>query len=919
MKLFKKLTAGAFFVLASLPLIAQAERDELVTPLHDSTNYHQIFNVNTEANTNDADLGDGICADIFGNCSLKAALDEVYLIRKGISEVRGRDILIRIMVDTIRWDETVAPSSIATDYETGLNSGWLFELTSSVNLTIRGYEEFSTTGKSTWILPERIQVLQLKDSHLWLDNFDIQVASSSDRTNTDENLFLAEFSNATVKLTEVNAQRQAGNGFFRLLKLSGKIIYGEDIPLESITSYLDVSNSRFSGFGFPLNPTTEEPMLPEIDLPFPSGGVFLLERTQASFLDTYFEKSTSALGGAINLSGRAGNDRLTINNSEFVNNQAKNGGAVKANCDCPMSINNSSFTLNKAIDVPGGSVRSFSGGGAVHFAFYEAGTFGLPTLTVTNSSFTQNEADQGGAIFTDGTQAQNLTRNLFSQNLAHRSGGAAYLTNSDGNTSVYNNLFSENESLEVSALHISGNRTSDTAQRKVDIQIMQSNFIANRSTRTDSAVSLVFFDSATIAKSRFDDNHATQESDSSVMGFRASALSLNRGNYAFIKDSFFRRNIGHSGAGLSSVRIDKLSIDNTDFLHNEAHNSRYHDGTGLGRGSAIFVYDSHCSFVEIKNSEIKHNIADEDSAIFVFNYCVSRDLKEIYGGHRVEILNTEIADNTAGGSLDSLEQEASGIYVRGPVLKIDKSFIHSNGAGETATATQNGAISYNGPQLIINQSTISHNVGSTVGGVYAEIASHSGSSRLDYDANSSITNSTISSNSGKGLMFLVDNTETQLNLDYSTVTLNRNLSAGNGGGIVVHSTNKANIFSEGMLIYGNDCRGEQCDCESTGSDRFYSTGNNLISNNDSDCHFDSLRGLRATDKRIDPAVYAIEDVINTDLELNGASLTPNHALVEGSPAFNTERVVTRRDVCEGLSVDQRGYSRDRYCERGAIE
>ena len=154
-----------------------------------------------------------------------------------------------------------------------------------------------------------------------------------------------------------------------------------------------------------------------------AGGIVVIERS------TFSGNSATGSYGAIHFSGTS----LTVTDSAFQGNLAYgsptgNGGAIGI-LGGSATIAGSTFTSNKA------GLIGFGNGGAI----YSTGT-----LTVTNSTFTQNEADNGTALYNSGTATvTHVTMAGNNSPLQGRDGGA--INNGFGATlQVQNSIFAKN-------------------------------------------------------------------------------------------------------------------------------------------------------------------------------------------------------------------------------------------------------------------------------------------------------------------------------------------------------------------------------------------------------------------------------------------------------------------------------------------
>ncbi|PWB77182.1 MAG: hypothetical protein C3F07_02520, partial [Anaerolineales bacterium] len=132
-------------------------------------------------------------------------------------------------------------------------------------------------------------------------------------------------------------------------------------------------------------------------------------------------------GGGIEHSGGTIDEPglLTITNSIFVNNSARNGGGIYTTGTAMVA--SSTFVDNTAIGFDGGAIYHFLGG----------------TLTVANSTFYNNSANySGGGISSSAGDSLILINNSFSNNSAGDKGGGIYA----GDVSYANNIIANSTS-----------------------------------------------------------------------------------------------------------------------------------------------------------------------------------------------------------------------------------------------------------------------------------------------------------------------------------------------------------------------------------------------------------------------------------------------------------------------------------------
>ncbi|MFZ3071162.1 MAG: right-handed parallel beta-helix repeat-containing protein [Anaerolineaceae bacterium] len=180
--------------------------------------------------------------------------------------------------------------------------------------------------------------------------------------------------------------------------------------------------------------------------------------TNGAFSDNTVVDGTRGGGAIFSLAGS-----LNIDDSSFSGNSAPNGGGVYC-YDCLLNIDDSTFTGNNVPDGSGGGIYSYSGnvnitdstfagngapwsvedgGGGAIFSDYDS-------LTIINSIFDSNTAtgSSGGAILS--SSLMDIRLSTFTNNSAD-SGGAIF--NSGEDSTIANSTFSDNS---ASAAGISG-------------------------------------------------------------------------------------------------------------------------------------------------------------------------------------------------------------------------------------------------------------------------------------------------------------------------------------------------------------------------------------------------------------------------------------------------------------------------------
>ncbi len=263
------------------------------------------------------------------------------------------------------------------------------------------------------------------------------------------------------------------------------------------------------------------------------GGVFINAATLSVLGSTISDNkalgaTALGIGGGI-YTNKAG-AIIAIEQTQFTNNSAKEGGALFADLGSWMSVTTSQFVGNS------GSVR----GGAL-------GTY-MSHVQVTNSIFRTNQGGEGGAIF-NGTEnlleAHQLT---VTDNIAQRDGGG--LVNASGTLRLYDSTFTGN---------IAGaDRAGDTRGGGIISYNGQATIVGSTFANNSVAGSQSFgggIGSAgpmSIANSTFTGNQAR----------RGGALYINRGTTAML-NSTLSGNSAESGGGIHWEHDATIQVRNS--------------------------------------------------------------------------------------------------------------------------------------------------------------------------------------------------------------------------------------------------------------------------------------------------------------------------------------------------------------------
>ncbi len=333
------------------------------------------------------------------------------------------------------------------------------------------------------------------------------------------------------------------------------------------------------------------------------GGAVDVEGTTTINGSTFTGNSAGNVGGAL-----ATEDMTTITGSTFTGNSARLGGALVT--EDMTTITGSTFTDNTAED-GGGAIygddvlivdsSTFTGNSLIEAdqggAIYMSASVG-DQLDITGSTFTENEAGLGGAVY-NRNAAATITNSQFIDNSASKSGGAIY--NDSAAMTIDEGSFTGNEAgppltfvaggaiyntgvLEITSTSFDENVADDyggAIWNSGQLDVIGSSFTQNAVTDSDGgAISSTDNGVVTISASTFTDNYADAY---------GGAIAIFGNSSLEIEESIFTRNIANDGSGGALAFFGTTAtIINSTFTGNQVIDPAGDNGGGIrfdGNGS----------------------------------------------------------------------------------------------------------------------------------------------------------------------------------------------------------------------------------------------------------------------------------------------------------------------------------------------
>ena len=292
------------------------------------------------------------------------------------------------------------------------------------------------------------------------------------------------------------------------------------------------------------------------------GALFIMSNVTTLIKNVTFTDNLGKNGSAMTYYG-ADNSTLILSDSLFDRNDEytryeSNGGALYAMINGTVHITNTTFTDNNA-----------EKGGALYVYSFENGN-----LNITNSTFKENKAGYGGATYIETEGNISITDTSFISNLGEDGSGLFYKNTNNGELIIRNSLFDSNGDVSYDcedggAIHI------DTMG---NVTINDSKFTGNYG-ENGAAIYYVNANENTsfiVDKSIFDSNGAgySNSGQYSEMGI----IYTKSGHNISITNSEFKNNQVSEGVIYSdntlensSLLIKNVLIESNGYVHNYYH------------------------------------------------------------------------------------------------------------------------------------------------------------------------------------------------------------------------------------------------------------------------------------------------------------------------------------------------------------
>lgn len=478
--------------------------------------YAADFTVNTTNDTTDANAGNGLCADVSGNCSLRAAIEEA-------NALAGADT-ITVPVGMYRLTLGIQLPIVTTDItiKGGGKVDTIIEANASPNTATYRVFEVDSAGS------------------LSLDSLTVRHGRCTGACNNVTTMGGGIFNNGTLTITNSaisnNSVSNMGGGILNLNAIT-------------ITNSTLSNNSANDGGGVfhAGNSATLTNVTFNANSAFNSGGGIGSNSGNLTLTNVTFNTNTAVTrGGGIHA------DLVTLSNVTFNGNTAgSSGGGLYITSGA--TLNNVTFNGNSATFQGGGMYNNsdttlnnttFNSNSATH----GGGLYNNITATLNTATFNDNSAGGlGGAIFNGGTL--NVTDCMVSSNTATQNGGGIY---NNGTTNVTDCTVSSN-----TATQNGGGIYNVGLNLNVTTSVLSGNISAN-----DGGGIYLLDGSLQLINSTLSDNTANNSS--------GGGLYAELGSSAFITNATFYNN--HSLNETEIYNFASMTLKNTIVANTTASN-----------------------------------------------------------------------------------------------------------------------------------------------------------------------------------------------------------------------------------------------------------------------------------------------------------------------------------------------------------
>jgi hypothetical protein len=369
---------------------------------------------------------------------------------------------------------------------------------------------------------------------------------------------------------------------------------------------------------------------------------------------------------------------VKIDNCEF---QYYDGGAVDLN-STTASVFNCDFRDNQR-------TTNNKGGGAIRIRgdFIENNP---QEFVIENNIFSNNSASMGGAIYTDFSDAPDITylkveRNQFTNNSALNGDGGALFVDGKTELLLRRNYFEQNNAIQNSgALHI----------KNIENVILSENLF-NDNTANANAGACTFSDIQNMSI-----NH--NQFKSCIAGANGGAGFISMVDAIEVSENTFNAcEAMIDGGGMFINELESISI----------YKNRFYNNHSLENGGAIYLINSN---LDASNNIFLMNISEKGGGGI---YAIDNEPEF---GHTFSLYKNEFSinsSNESGGAMVCLSENHLEPNLSASLSLINNQFLF-NSSASSGNASIGGALFVKQSHLNLNNNKISHNQASNGGGVY---------------------------------------------------------------------------------------------------------------------------------------------------------------------------------------------------------
>ena len=426
------------------------------------------------------------------------------------------------------------------------------------------------------------------------------------------------------------------------------------------------------------------------------GGAISVKNSFLHLSDVTFYQNTAAIyGGAIHAHK---NSNLVVEKCSFSSNNGQRGGAVVLQFNVTITLVNTTFRQNKAVEgggaIFGSSFRYFE----IYGCLFTSNVNGVlwatenSHISIANSEFNNNKFELGGALYLCTWNELYVSNVTFVENMASN-GGAIYAIDHNKiviSNCVFKNNFAQHDAGAFvlfgegfSEVHIVDsifqNNTANLGSGDGVHVVLASLALVNCSVKNNQAVvaAAVYLDrsKSSITYSVFKENIAAKKEGGLISTATGGAINAENSDINITHSNFFENQCAIGGA--MYLGGSNLTMDKTTFLKNVA--TDYAGAMALYTNTNVQM---HGCMVINNYAPRAGGISNYGSNFVATNSTFEGNIAKIFFGGCLSLGGRTVASFEACTLKGNLAPGGGAMYIQNSILKISKTSFSNNTASE---------------------------------------------------------------------------------------------------------------------------------------------------------------------------------------------------------------------------------------------